>query len=70
MYPVMNRLTIGLEGELVVRVTVTRVSPAGIPVVSTCTVKLPSNPHFTTGMLPIEYEAASTSAFKSSEVRR
>ena len=45
----MNRFTIGLDGELVVRVTMTSVSPSGMPPVSRCTLKEPSYPHFTVG---------------------
>ena len=45
----MNRFTIGLTGELVVSVTMTSVSPFGMPVVSRVTLKLPLELAVTSG---------------------
>lgn len=48
--PAMNRFTIGRKGELVVRVTIARVSPSGMSFVSRCTLKVTVSPGAATGI--------------------
>ena len=49
MKPVMNKFTRGLNGELVVRLTIIRTSPFGIPLVSRVSFNFPVWPGLRTG---------------------
>lgn len=48
--PAMNRLTIGRRGELVVRVTIAKVSPKGMSLVSRCTLNVTVSPGAAAGI--------------------